>query len=297
VDAVLLSDPGSTSFDLRFRLFGTPVRVHPLFWVVGVFLSWGVTRSPRPVTGNVIGDMLLCIGCIFVSILLHEFGHVWAFRAFGNDAHVVLHGMGGLAIPDGASPRRWQRIVVSAAGPAIQLVLFAAIVGLIWASVLPRPPRFPGSWWLPRPSEEVVARWLLGPGQSPLELLLGVLLFINLVWPLFNLLPIWPLDGGQISREVCEAVSPPRGLVVSLWISLIVCILLAVNEVLGVQSIKSELGMSSAPLGYLTSWLRGGDEVRAIFFALFAVGSYQALQAVGWQRRAYRSDDDLPWER
>ena len=52
---------------------------------------------------------------------------------------------------------------------------------------------------------------------------------INLFWPLLNLLPIWPLDGGQITREVSTAVSRRQGLVVSLWISLIVSGFLALH--------------------------------------------------------------------
>jgi Zn-dependent protease len=277
---VLLVEPDSTPFDLRFRLFKTPVRVHPLFWVLSGFLGWGLTQSRNPVTGNSFGDLLVWIGCTFVSILLHEFGHVWAFRAFGNDAHILLHSMGGLAIPDGASPRRWQRIIVSAAGPGIQLVLWAALVGLIWGGVLPRPWIFRDVSWLP-PGD------LLEQGRTPLAFLVGLLLLINLVWPIFNLLPIWPLDGGQITREVCEGLSPGRGALTSLWISLAVCVVLAGNELLGMNG--------KAPLAQLSPYLSGGSMFNAIFFALLAFGSFQAIQYENSRRRSY--DDELPWER
>ena len=51
------------------------------------------------------------------------------------------------------------------------------------------------------------------------------MVFINLFWPLLNLLPIWPLDGGQITREACVgALGQQRGLSISLGISLVVAI-------------------------------------------------------------------------
>jgi Zn-dependent protease len=265
--AVMLTDPGSTQFDLRFRLFQTPVRVHPFFWLCAAFLGWGITSNQNPVTGSSVGDLGIWIGCVFVSILLHEFGHVFAFRAFGSDAEVVLYSFGGLAIPNREVRRRWQRIIVSAAGPGIQLVLFAALVGMIWAG------------WLPR--------WGRGQERTPLAFFLANMLVINLIWPLFNLLPIWPLDGGQISREVCEGVSRERGTLVALWISLLICAALAINELMG--------RFGEAPLGHLTPYLRGGSMFNAIFFALLGYGSYEAIQVEQSRHRGWR--EDWPWDR
>jgi len=54
-----------------------------------------------------------------------------------------------------------------------------------------------------------------------------MLLWINLVWPILNLLPVFPLDGGQIVRQLCEGWFGPRGVVVSLSISIAVAALLA----------------------------------------------------------------------
>jgi stage IV sporulation protein FB len=64
----------------------------------------------------------------------------------------------------------------------------------------------------------------VGPGVDvPPELVLFVLynlLWINIFWGLVNLLPIWPLDGGQISREICQAYRGQEGQRLSLLISL-----------------------------------------------------------------------------
>jgi Zn-dependent protease len=197
---------------------------------------------------------------VFVSILLHELGHVLMGRAFGSDGHIVLHSMGGLAIGSTNLRRRWQRIAVLGAGPGVQLLLFVPL----WL-VLTRP------WpiWQYRP-------------QTPMQLAGLMLLEINLFWPILNLLPVWPLDGGQITREVCEGVAHRQGRVVSLWISLVV------SAVLAVLCLLAYNGHPIHP------WVPR-DMFLAIFFALFAVGSYQALQVERTQKRFW--DEDWPWGR
>src|SRR5262249_20649764 len=154
---------------------------------------------------------------------------------------------------------RWQRIAVLAAGPGIQLVLWGVLYGLV--------------------------RWVWSPGDlmgSPLLLLLVAdLMYINLAWPILNLLPIWPLDGGQICREVGQAVSRPNGVVVALWISLVVSAALAVNALLAVNN--------QPHLPYFA-----GGWFMVLFFALFAAGSYQALQEEK-SRGRYWDEDWPPW--
>jgi stage IV sporulation protein FB len=268
-----LSDPSATPLDLRFRLFGTDVRVHPLFWLITALLGW---RSPQyaVLPGNGIGDVLVWIVCAFFSILLHEFGHVWMARLFGSSGqYIVLHSMGGLAY-NATAPRRWQRILILLAGPGIQLLLFAALVGLIFAGVTTnpigrRPPGTPALW------------------ESVLIVALGDLLIMNLFWPLLNLLPIWPLDGGQVTREVFTAASPRQGVVASLWVSV------AVSAVLAVNALMVEFRQPSF-IPYVGHLL--GGMFLGIFFALFAIGSLQAALAESSRRKRYW-DDEVPWER
>ena len=42
---VTLSEPNRTQFDLSWRMFGIPVRIHPMFWLVGIFLGWNVAKA------------------------------------------------------------------------------------------------------------------------------------------------------------------------------------------------------------------------------------------------------------
>src|SRR5579884_3244006 len=198
--AAVFFEPNETAYDLRWRMFGTPVRVHPMFWLMSLILGYDGTIHLG------VGFVLAWVACVFVSVLLHEFGHVWMGRLFGSHGHIVLYSFGGLAVGSNALARRWQRILVLLAGPLIQLVLFLALVCLvIW--VLPSHPK----------------------GENhPADVIVSLLLEINLIWPILNLLPIWPLDGGQITREVLQAIMPARGTAFSLGISMVVSGLLAI---------------------------------------------------------------------
>jgi stage IV sporulation protein FB len=257
---VLLIDPPATPFDLRFRLFGVDVRVHPFFWLLSVILGWNLTVNPV-LSDNGMLDLAVWVLACFLSILLHEFGHVWMGQAFGSRGHIVLHSMGGLAIGAGNVRASWQRILVSFAGPAIQLALWAALFGVLYAGYRPEP-------------------------RTPLSLLVWILLTINLYWPLLNLLPIWPLDGGQITREAFAMASPRQGAIAALYLSLAVSAALAVNALMGRN------GNAFIPYAPTSTWM-------LILFAMFAVGSWQAIQQEKMAQHEYgsASDDRMPWER
>jgi stage IV sporulation protein FB len=251
-------EPNRTQFDLNFRLFGIYVRVHPLFWIVGAMLGWDLMKLGFEY-------LLLWILCVFVSILLHEMGHVFMGRVFGADSHIVLYSFGGLAVGAANLSNRWQRIAVSLAGPIAQLLFFGLLLILA------------------RQDLEVFRR---EEGHRLARAALGFLLEINLFWPLLNLLPIWPLDGGRVSRDLFDWILPRRGVAVSLGVSLVIAGLLAIH------CLAANYGH---PLPILGDYL-GGDLYMAILFAMLAFGSFQALQALQAQERRWREPAE-PWRR
>ena len=91
----MLFEPERTQFDLNWRMFGIPVRVHPWFWLMGVILGWSAVERG-------VQYLVLWIVCVFVSILVHEFGHVFMGLVFGSRGHIVLYSFGGLAVGQGA---------------------------------------------------------------------------------------------------------------------------------------------------------------------------------------------------
>lgn len=240
-----------TPYDLRFKLGDIQVAVNPMFWLTSLLLSQYWLQ---------VGLLHLAVAilCVFVSILVHEMGHVLAGRCFGSYGEIYLWAFGGLAIGSRNCEKRWQRIVVSLAGPFAQFLLLGVIVLLLL--VIPH-------------GDEI---FKLGPLQIPimrntlLAELLAVALFelilINFYWPLFNLLPIWPLDGGMVSRELFEAGSPRNGRRLSLHLSLALALLLAIHAVVGYT--KPEFAIPYLPTGVWT----------AVLMAMFAFNNYQELQ-------------------
>lgn len=188
-----------TEFDLNFRVFGIPVRVHPVFWLSSAYLAWSFTGGQGD--RLVLPKLLIGTLCIFVAILVHELGHALMNRRFGWESEIVLYFFGGYATSMRHST--WRDIAVSAAGPGAGFLLFgAAWIGLEWI-------RHTG----PFGSPEMFAL---------LAYALGVSYFINLVWNVANLLPVEPLDGGQISRELFLRYSPGDGMARHLQLSMLV---------------------------------------------------------------------------
>ena len=246
---LLFQPPPPTRYDLRFSIAGIPVSVHPLFWLIALLFGSS-------------GDLLLIpiwILVIFVSILVHELGHALAFRRYGQRSRIVLHFAGGLTIPEpvywgsgyanvGLSPN--QQIFISLAGPGAGFVLaglIIATVAVMGGSVI--TTRLFG--FIPLPLNA-----LLPFGGRVLNVMISMLLWVNVFWGLINLVPVYPLDGGSVTRNVLLQVDPVDGVRKSLWVSVIVGGLVAFAGFLFLRSI-----------------------FMALLFGLLAFQSYQALQS------------------
>lgn len=275
----MLGIPAATPFDLNFRLLGIPVRISPWFWVVGVMFNLG---SEVPIQFT-----LIWVGCIFVSILAHEFGHGLTAKAFGYESFIVLHGMGGVCASEGKRQSFGERLAVLIMGPGAQFLILGGL--FFYAYVAWNIGPF-GDW--------VLARGALGfpyaprPNDAAYDLFqvqwhkLGDLtrftffnlVRINLLWPLINLLPVWPLDGGQITQTLLDRADPVHGPRRTHIIGMITAGAIAV---------------------YLASRLEGigelsGNLFPVIFFGYFGLINYQALQ-VHHQHFVENGPDDADW--
>ena len=239
----MLAEPPPSPYDLHFSLFGFPVRVHPMFWLMTLLMG---SQS-----GDAAG-VLTWVVAVFLSILVHELGHALAMRAYGLRPWIVLHGMGGLTgyEPAYAGSSKGSdtlgQILISAAGPAAGFLLAALLVAVLMLAGQSDGVFFVGPWQLIPAVELPNAR---------LSNLLNQVFFICVVWGVVNLLPIYPLDGGQIAREILLRLNPREGIRQSLLLSII------------------------AAVGMAAFGLSRGMTITAIFFAYFAYSSYQILQA------------------
>src|SRR5271170_4125302 len=108
-----------TPYDLRFRLLGIPVRVHPIFWVAMAAIGWRNHNLPL---------VAVFVACGFVSILVHEYGHGLMSRFFGSSPSIVLWAMGGLCYSQTERQSPLQRLAVVLAGPAAGFVLYFVVM-------------------------------------------------------------------------------------------------------------------------------------------------------------------------
>ena len=158
-----------------FRFRGIDVFLHWSWFVVALFEISERASHYRSMAWNVAEYLAL-----FAIVTLHEFGHSLACRQMGGNAdRIVLWPLGGVAYVD--PPQRPGATLWSiAAGPLVNVVLVPVLVGLM---LLGR------SAGLAETSPDAAA-WLRAVS------------LINVVLLAFNLLPVYPLDGGQILRSL-----------------------------------------------------------------------------------------------
>jgi stage IV sporulation protein FB len=219
---MLFAEPAPSQGDLHFRLFGFPVRIHPFFWLVTVL--FGAAGDTRP------WELLVWIAVVLVSILVHELGHAVLQRQFGGRPRIVIHGMGGLAICDDCDPSPMRQILISLAGPAAGFLLALVIVLGVWTSGRNLILSLFGLVWQFGPNG---VRWAISDrfttfaailsepfGSMVANRLIHDLLLVNVLWGLVNLLPIYPLDGGRVARELLTLRNPRQGIIYSLQLSI-----------------------------------------------------------------------------
>ena len=161
----------------QFQLFNYPVRVHASFLLMG--LLFGVAFS-----GFDLVRLLVWMVVFFLAIMIHELGHAIANQIFGRSSYIEIHGMGGLTVSSRFGPTSYgQDIFTSFAGP---------LAGFLAAGLAYLLMRF-----IPSANAGV-------PG-----LLLGTLYSICIFWGIFNLIPMLPLDGGNIMRSIVHMVRGP----------------------------------------------------------------------------------------
>jgi stage IV sporulation protein FB len=257
----MIGEPPPTQADLHFRAFGVPVRVHPWFWIVSLFLGLGGGGPADPM------QTVLWVAVVFVSILVHELGHAFLQTRFGGHPHITLYSFGGLASCDDCDRSPRSQILISLAGPVTGFLFAAAIVLLVRAAGhrIAFLPSLHGDDWSP-----LAARGFTSAVEQPLLLisaffepfasrllnhLIADLLQINILWGVINLFPIYPLDGGRVARELFTLGNPRRGIIQSLWLSV-------------------------GAAAFLAAWGLSRDSIyTAIMFGYLAYGSYQTLRA------------------
>lgn len=209
---------------IRFSLFGIPVQVQPFFWITLALIGGAIDAD----SSEAIFRLGLFLLAGFISVLVHELGHALTARRFGAYTEIVLQAFGGYASYTGARMTRTQSFLITAAGPAIQIAL--GVIALLFLTKLPN----------------------LNPNMDHF---LVVLMWISFIWAIINLLPVLPLDGGQM----LSAVLGPQRIRITLWVTIVVSVVTSVLAHLYLQQ-------------FINTFLF------AIFFGFFAWQAWKALQ-------------------
>jgi Zn-dependent protease len=209
---------------VRFSIFGIPVQVQPFFWITLVIIGGALDAT----SAAAILRIGLFVMAGFVSILIHELGHALTARKFGAYSAITLQAFGGYAAYSGVRLTRPQSFVVTAAGPAVQIMLGLAV---LWSFA-----------YLPELNDNAAY-------------FLVTLMQISIFWAVLNLLPVLPLDGGQM----LNAVLGPQRIRITLWVTIIVSILV------GMLLFKQTHSL-----------------LFALFLGMFAWQAYQALRDNRW---------------
>jgi len=181
---------------MNFRIGSIPVRVHVSFFLTMLFLGAGGANADAM-------NIVLWAGVAFVSVLIHELGHALMGKAFGLVPQIDLHGMGGLTswVSGARKLTPWRSILVSLAGPFAGFAVGALALALNAAHVLPQTPFAANAY--------------------------SIVLWVNIGWGVFNLLPMLPLDGGNVMASFLRWIFGARAERPARYVSIVVAVTVA----------------------------------------------------------------------
>ena len=235
-----------------FRIAGIEVFLHWSWFLVAAYevQVWRSTFS------SPIWAVLLYLG-LFVLVTMHEFGHALACRQVGGRAdRIVLWPLGGIAFVS-PPPRAGAMLWSIAAGPLVNLLLVPILTFILHSAGR-------AGLMSTNPDAYLVLLWIRR---------------INLGLLLFNLLPIYPLDGGQILRAVLWF---PLGQIRSLFIAT------AVGFAGGIALGLVAIWQQSIWIGFMAFFLLSQAGVG------WRQAQYLKLEAAEFAARVAQNDSHLP---
>jgi Zn-dependent protease/CBS domain-containing protein len=159
-----------------FRIAGIQLRIHITFLLLIAWLAFGYYAQGGSAAA---ASRVIFVLLLFLCVVLHEFGHAFAAKAFGiNTPDITLLPIGGVARLERMPEEPVQEFIIAVAGPLVNVVI---ALGLFVA----------GGFQV-----------FLNPSNVESGGLVAQLLTINIMLVLFNLLPAFPMDGGRVLRAL-----------------------------------------------------------------------------------------------
>jgi Zn-dependent protease len=160
------------------KLFGIDLLIHWSFWLLPLWVAlwWDESQQGLPLW---LGMILIL--CLFVCVVLHEFGHALMAQHFGiRTRSITLSPLGGLAQLERMSKAPWEEFCITVAGPLVNVAI-AIVLGVGLTGIFAAQPALAAT--------------------LPFEFVLK-LLALNIFLVIFNMLPVFPMDGGRVFRAI-----------------------------------------------------------------------------------------------
>jgi len=163
---------------MELKLGSIPLKIQGSFLLMALLLGLNERDPAR---------LAIWVAIVLVSVVIHELGHALMGKAFGLQPRIELYGMGGMTYFNGgrAEVSTGRSIAISLSGPFAGFLFAIAVLAAQLAGLRPAHP---------------LARFAV-----------SYLLWVNVAWGIFNLLPMLPLDGGNVLRSGLRAITKPHG--------------------------------------------------------------------------------------
>jgi Zn-dependent protease len=170
-----------------FRVFRIRLAVHFSFLLLVAWAAWaGWTENPTERWAGLTLDLAL-IALLFTCVVLHELGHCLVARHYGiGVSRILLLPIGGMAEFDSIPRQPRRELLISLAGPAVNFSIALLLLPFV-----------------PWPGE-----WNSGTIEFSAAGLADFALRLNLIMGAFNLLPVFPMDGGRVLRAILATRCP-----------------------------------------------------------------------------------------
>lgn len=173
---------------LRFNT-KIPISIHPFFWVLAGLIGWLNSSS---ITG-----IFIWVFVIFLSVLFHEFGHAITAKLFGLHPKIDLVAMGGVTTYERRNLKFYKQFLIVLNGPFFGFLLFLFATFILHLNIIT---------------------------NTSILTFFKITQIVNIFWTIVNLLPVLPLDGGQLVRISLEAAFGVKGFKISLLVGMLVAL-------------------------------------------------------------------------
>jgi len=161
---------------------GIPVRLHWTMGLFALFIVWFAYHGSGDIE---IGYLIAFIACIFICVVLHEFGHSLTAKRFGvKTKDIILSPVAGLARLESIPENPIQELKITINGPLVNLAIGGFLALVIYITGIGFDPGFSDGVKINKNN------------------FIQCLMYMNVIAFIFNLIPAIPMDGGRILRSL-----------------------------------------------------------------------------------------------